>query len=115
METLPSGDSIESVVQEINETNNTTYDAKAIELLLPLDNNIPRKKIKGGKKDNPQFVLWLESEQSTMWKTAIDYINSIQPEKKMNAKQKRPNENWSEWNRNYNSYIKTYEKFLKLK
>ena len=112
-----SGDSIESVVQEINETNNTTYDAKAIELLLPLQNP-PQKFLRQGSKQkglNPEYTAWLESEQSTMWKTAIDYINSIQPEKKMNAKQKRPNENWSEWNRNYNSYIKTYEKFLKLK
>jgi hypothetical protein len=33
----------------------------------------------------------------------------------MNPKQKRPNEDWSEWNSNYNSYIKTYEKFLKIK
>ena len=112
-----SGDTIESIVKEINENNNTNYDAKAIELLLPLDNNIPSKKIKGGKKDNPQFVSWLQSEQATMWKTAIDYINSIEPEKfvKGTEKQKQQgkapiNPEWNKWNQNYNSFIQIYSK-----
>ena len=112
-----SGDSIESVVQEINETNNTTYDAKVIELLLPLENP-PQKFLRQGSKQkglNPEYTAWLESEQSTMWKTAIDYINSIQPEKfvKGTKKQKEQgkapvNPQWTEWNKNYNSYIKIY-------
>ena len=52
-----------------------------------------------------------------MWKTAIDYINSIQPEKfvKGTDKQKKLgkapiNPQWTEWNKNYNSYIQIYSK-----
>ena len=112
-----SGDTIESIVKEINENNNTNYDAKAVEMLLALENP-PAKFLRQGSKQkglNPEYTAWLESGQGDMWKNTIDYLKSIEPQKKMNAKQKRPNEDWSEWNSNYNSYIKTYEKFLKRK
>ena len=112
-----SGDTIESIVKEINENNNTNYDAKAVEMLLALENP-PTKFLRQGSKQkglNPEYTAWLESGQGDMWKNTIDYLKSIEPQKKMNAKQKRPNEDWSEWNSNYNSYIKTYEKFLKRK
>ena len=112
-----SGDTIESIVKEINENNNTNYDAKAVEMLLALENP-PAKFLRQGSKQkglNPEYTAWLESGQGDMWKNTIDYLKSIEPQKKMNAKQKRPNEDWSEWNSNYNSYIKTYEKFLKIK
>ena len=114
-----SGDTIESIVKEINENNNTTYDAKAIELLLPLDKNIPPKKIRNGKKDNPEFATWLQSEQATLWKTAMDYINSLEPEKfvKGTEKQKQQgkapiNPEWNKWNQNYNSFVQIYSKTL---
>jgi hypothetical protein len=112
-----SGDTIESIVKEINENNNTNYDAKAVEMLLALENP-PAKFLRQGSKQkglNPEYTAWLESGQGDMWKNTIDYLKSIEPQKKMNPKQKRPNEDWSEWNSNYNSYIKTYEKFLKIK
>ena len=112
-----SGDTIESIVKEINENNNTNYDAKAVEMLLALENP-PQKFLRQGSKQkglNPEYTAWLESGQGDMWKNTIDYLKSIEPQKKMNPKQKRPNEDWSEWNSNYNSYIKTYEKFLKRK
>ena len=112
-----SGDTIESIVKEINENNNTNYDAKAVEMLLALENP-PTKFLRQGSKQkglNPEYTAWLESGQGDMWKNTIDYLKSIEPQKKMNPKQKRPNEDWSEWNSNYNSYIKTYEKFLKIK
>ena len=112
-----SGDTIESIVKEINENNNTNYDAKAIELLLPLDKNIPPKKIRNNKKDNPEFAKWLQSEQATLWKTAIDYINSLEPEKFVKGSKKQQqqgkapvNPQWTEWNKNYNSYIQIYSK-----
>ena len=111
-----SGDTIESIVKEINENNNTTYDAKAIELLLPLDKNIPSKVARKGKA-NPQFEAWLQSEQATLWKTAIDYINSLEPEKFVKGSKKQQqqgkapiNPQWTEWNKNYNSYIQIYSK-----
>ena len=112
-----SGETIENIVKEINEVNNTNYDAKAVEMLLALENP-PTKFLRQGSKQkglNPEYTAWLESGQGDMWKNTIDYLKSIEPQKKMNAKQKRPNEDWSEWNSNYNSYIKTYEKFLKRK
>ena len=111
-----SGDTIESIVKEINENNNTTYDAKAIELLLPLDKNIPSKVARKGKA-NPKFEAWLQSEQATLWKTAIDYINSLEPEKFVKGSKKQQqqgkapvNPQWTEWNKNYNSYIQIYSK-----
>ena len=111
-----SGDTIESIVKEINENNNTTYDAKAIELLLPLDKNIPSKVARKGKA-NPKFEAWLQSEQATLWKTAIDYINSLEPEKFLKGSKKQQqqgkapvNPQWTEWNKNYNSYIQIYSK-----
>ena len=112
-----SGETIENIVKEINEVNNTNYDAKAVEMLLALENP-PTKFLRQGSKQkglNPEYTAWLESGQGDMWKNTIDYLKSIEPQKKMNPKQKRPNEDWSEWNSNYNSYIKTYEKFLKRK
>ena len=112
-----SGETIENIVKEINEVNNTNYDAKAVEMLLALENP-PTKFLRQGSKQkglNPEYTAWLESGQGDMWKNTIDYLKSIEPQKKMNPKQKRPNEDWSEWNSNYNSYIKTYEKFLKIK
>ena len=111
-----SGETIENIVKEINEVNNTNYDVKAIELLLPLDKNIPSKVARKGKA-NPQFEAWLQSEQATLWKTAIDYINSLEPEKFVKGSKKQQqqgkapiNPQWTEWNKNYNSYIQIYSK-----
>ena len=112
-----SGESISSVVENLNKDYGFNYDAKAIEVLAPLEMNIPSKTIKGGKKDNPQFVSWLQSEQGNLWKTAIDYINSIEPEKfttgslKQQQQNKVPvNPEWNEWNKNFNRYIELYSK-----
>ena len=111
-----SGETIENIVKEINEVNNTNYDVKAIELLLPLDKNVPSKVARKGKA-NPKFEAWLQSEQATLWKTAIDYINSLEPEKFVKGSKKQQqqgkapiNPQWTEWNKNYNSYIQIYSK-----
>ena len=112
-----SGESISSVVENLNKDYGFNYDAKAIEVLAPLEMNIPSKTMIGGKQDNPQFVSWLQSEQANLWKTAIDYINSIEPEKFTtgNLKQQQQNKvpvnpEWNEWNKNFNRYIELYSK-----
>ena len=112
-----SGESISSIVENLNKDFDFNYDAKAIEVLAPLEMSIPSQKIKGGKKDNPQFVSWLQSEQAKLWKTAVDYITSIEPEKFTTGSLKQQQQNkvpvspeWNEWNKNFNSYIELYSK-----
>lgn len=106
-----------TVSQILAEEKDYPYDVKAIELLVPLET--PPQKFKRvssvGKTENPAYKAWLESGQGDMWASAIEYLKSIEPQKKMNAVQKRPNQEWTEWNLNYGSYIKEYEKFLLIK
>ena len=106
-----------TISQILAEEKDYPYDVKAIELLVPLETPPNKFKRTGsvGKEQNPAYKAWLESGQGDMWASAIEYLKSIEPQKKMNAVQKRPNQEWTEWNLNYGSYIKEYEKFLRIK
>ena len=106
-----------TISQILAEEKDYPYDVKAIELLVPLETPPNKFKRTGsvGKEQNPAYKAWLESGQGDMWASAIEYLKSIEPEKKMSPQQKRPNQEWTEWNLNYGSYVKEYEKFLRIK
>ena len=107
------GVTVAQIIEDANKDGNN-YDVKAVELLVALENPPVKFLRQGsvGKGLNPAWTAWTESGQLDAWKNAIEYLQSIEPQKKMNATQKRPNEDWSQWNINYKSYIKEYEKIL---
>ena len=110
------GVTVAQIIADVNK-DGKNYDTKAIELLVPLKSPPNKFNRTGsvGKTENPAYKAWVESGQGDMWASAIEYLKSIEPEKRMNPQQKRPNSDWSEWNLNYSSYIKEYEKFLVIK
>lgn len=113
-----SGDSAEDVIADFEENGFTvSEEIKTLSVLI----NAPEKrkiKVKGTKtqfEESEEWTNWATS-QLPKWEQAVSWINTNKPEptKKTNVQQKRPNQEWTDWNNTYGVYLNEYNRITTL-
>ena len=113
-----SGDSAEDVIADFEENGFTvSEEIKTLSVLI----NAPEKrkiKVKGTRtqfEESEEWTNWATS-QLPKWEQAVSWINTNKPEptKKTNVKQKRPNQEWTDWNNTYGVYLNEYNRITTL-
>ena len=113
-----SGDSAEDIIADFEENGFTV--SEEIKTLAVLVNAPEKRKVKlqGSKTQFEESEDWNNwaTAQLPKWETAIEWINTNQPEpeKKSNPKQKQNNKDWNIWNEKYGIYKIEYARITEL-